>query len=116
MIDQLRIARVELDEQDPFRATFNVHLSRAMTHFERQTLPPLLSGRFSPAEVRGPSMMAVRNVTIAMIEVHRDLLKQIVAEAESLARAMQDDGDGRNAQSAARVQNVRRRAAAIDWS
>jgi hypothetical protein len=40
----LKISSVELDDRDPFRATFNVHLSRDMTDFERQTLPPLLSG------------------------------------------------------------------------
>ncbi|MGH3598216.1 MAG: hypothetical protein ACRDUT_20000 [Mycobacterium sp.] len=85
-MDPLKISGVELDDRDPYRATFNVRLSRDMTDFERQALPPLLSGRFSSSEARGAAVVAIRNSTIAMIEDHRDLLKQIVAEAESLAR------------------------------
>jgi hypothetical protein len=87
-----------------------------MTDFERQTLPPLLSGRFSPSEARGSATVAIRNATLAMIEDHRDLLKQIVAEAESLAKTMQNDQYAVAAQVAARVEDVRQRAAAIDWS
>ena len=34
-------------------------------------------------------MVAIRNATITMIEDHRDLLKQIVAEAETLASTME---------------------------
>jgi hypothetical protein len=85
-MDPLKISSVEFDDRDPYRATFNVHLSRDMTDFERQTLPTLLSGRFSPSEARGSAVVAIRNSTITMIEDHRDLLKQIVAEAESLAK------------------------------
>jgi len=51
-----------------------------------------------------------------MIEDHRDLLKQIVAEAESLARTMEHELRAVAAQVAARVEDVRERAAAIDWS
>jgi hypothetical protein len=115
-MDPLKISSVELHERDPYRATFNVHLSRDMTDFERQTLPSLLSGSFSPSEARGWATVAVRNATIAMIEDHRDLLKQIVAEAESLAKAMEHDQHAVAAQVAARVADVRQRAAAIDWS
>jgi hypothetical protein len=70
-MDPLKISSVELDDRDPFRATFNVHLTRDMTDFERQTLPPLLSGGFSPSEARGsavprdpPSIMAQTTPTI----------------------------------------------------
>jgi hypothetical protein len=115
-MDPLKISSVELDDQDPYRATFSVNLSRDMTDFERQILPPLLSGRFSPSEARGSAAVAIRNATIAMIEDHRDLLKQIVAEAESLAKTMQDEQYAVAAQVAARAENVRQRAAAIDWS
>ena len=66
-MDPLKISSVEFDDRDPYRATFNVHLSRDMTDFERQTLPPLLSGRFSPSEARGSAVVAIRNSTIAMI-------------------------------------------------
>lgn len=38
-MDPLKISGVELDDRDPFRATFDVQLSREMTEFERQTLP-----------------------------------------------------------------------------
>jgi hypothetical protein len=85
-MDPLKICSVEFDDRDPYRATFNVHLSRDMTDFERQALPPLLSSGFSPSEARGSAVVAIRNATITMIEDHRDLLKQIVAEAETLAR------------------------------
>jgi hypothetical protein len=115
-MEPLKISSVELDDHDPFRATFNVHLSREMTEFERQTLPPLLSGRFSPSEARGSAVVAVRNATIAMIEGHKDLLKQIVAEAESLAKTMEHEQHAVAAQVAARVKGVQQRAAAIDWS
>jgi hypothetical protein len=115
-MDPLKISSVEFDDRDPFRATFNVHLTRDMTDFERQTLPPLLSGSFSPSEARGSAVVAIRNATIAMIEDHRDLLKQIVAEAESLAKTMEHDQHAVAAQVAARVEDVRQRAAAIDWS
>jgi hypothetical protein len=115
-MDPLKISSVEFDDRDPYRATFNVHLSRDMTDFERQTLPPLLSGRFSPSEARGSAVVAIRNSTIAMIEDHRDLLKQIVAEAESLAKTMEHDQHAVAGQVAARVEGVRQRAAAIDWS
>jgi hypothetical protein len=115
-IDPLKISSVEFDDQDPYRATFNVHLSRDMTDFERQTLPPLLSGSFSPSEARGSAVVAIRNSTITMIEDHKDLLKQIVAEAESLAKTMEHDQHAVAAQVAARVEGVRQRAAAIDWS
>jgi hypothetical protein len=50
-----------------------------------------------------------------MIEDHRDLLKQIVAEAEILARTMEHEQHAVAAQIAARVEGVRQRAAAIDW-
>jgi hypothetical protein len=52
-MDPLKICSVEFDDRDPYRATFNVHLSRDMTDFERQALPPLLSSGFSPSEARG---------------------------------------------------------------
>jgi len=84
--------------------------------FERQALPPLLSGGFSPSEARGSAVVAIRNVTITMIEDHRDLLKQIVAEAETLARTMEHEQHAVAAQIAARVEGVQQRAAAIDWS
>ena len=45
-MDPLKICSVEFDDRDPYRATFNVHLSRDMTDFERQALPPLLSSGF----------------------------------------------------------------------
>jgi len=48
-MDPLKICSVEFDDRDPYRATFNVHLSRDMTDFERQALPPLLSSGFSPS-------------------------------------------------------------------
>jgi hypothetical protein len=64
---------------------------------------------------RQGSVVAIRNATIAMIEDHRDLLKQIVAEAESLAKTMEHDQHGVAGQVAARVEDVRQRAAAIDW-
>jgi hypothetical protein len=48
-MDQLKICSVEFDDRDPFLATFNVHLSRDMTEFERQMLPPLLTSGFSPS-------------------------------------------------------------------
>jgi hypothetical protein len=115
-MDPLKISSVEFDDQDPYRATFNIHLSRDMTNFERQTLPPLLSGSFSPSEARGSAVVAVRNSTISMIEDHKDLLKQIVAEAESLSKTMEHDQHAVAAQVAARVEGVRQRAAAIDWS
>jgi hypothetical protein len=115
-IDPLKISSVEFDDQDPYRATFNVHLSRDMTDFERQTLPPLLSGSFSPSEARGSAVVAIRNSTITMIEDHKDLLKQIVAEAESLAKTMEHDQHAVAAHVATRVEGVRQRAAAIDWS
>jgi hypothetical protein len=115
-MDQLKICSVEFDDRDPFLATFTVHLSRDMTDFERQMLPPLLTCGFSPSEVRGPAMVAIRNATITMIEDHRDLLKQIVAEAETLARTMQNEQQAVAAQVAARVEGVAQRAAAIDWS
>jgi hypothetical protein len=115
-MESLKISGVELDDQDPYRATFNMHLSRDMTDFERQVLPPILSGRFSPSEARGSAVVAIRNATIAMIEDHRDLLKQIVAEAESLAKTMQDEQYAVAAEVAARVEDVQQRAAAIDWS
>jgi hypothetical protein len=60
--------------------------------------------------------VAIRNSTIAMIEDHRDLLKQIVAEAESLAKTMEYEQHAVAGQVAARVEGVRQRAAAIDWS
>jgi hypothetical protein len=42
-MDPLKISSVELDDRDPFRATFNVHLTRDMTEFERQTLLQVLT-------------------------------------------------------------------------
>src|ERR1700689_1739724 len=92
-MDPLKICSVEFDDRDPYRATFNVHLSRDMTDFERQTLPPLLSGGFPPSEARGSAVVAIRNATITMIEDHRDLLKQIVAEAETLPTTMENDNN-----------------------
>src|ERR1700759_4984279 len=114
-MDPLKISSVELDDRDPFRATFNVHLTRDMTDFERQTLPPLLSGSFSPSEARGSAVVAIRTATIGMIEDPRDLLKQIVAEAETLAKTMEHDQHAVAAQVAARGEDVQQRAAGIDW-
>jgi hypothetical protein len=51
-----------------------------------------------------------------MIEGHKDLLKQIVAEAESLAKTMEHEQHAVAAQVAARVKGVQQCAAAIDWS
>src|ERR1700761_154671 len=114
-MDPLKICSVEFDDQDPYRATFNVHLSRDMTNIERQTLPPLLSGGFSPSEARGSAVIAIRNATITMIEDHRDLLKQIVAEAETLASTLENERRVIAPHVAARVKGVHERAAAIDW-
>ncbi len=47
-------------------------------------------------------MVAVRNATITMIEDHKDLLKQIVAEAESLSKTMEYEQHAVAAQVAAR--------------
>ncbi|HYY00496.1 MAG TPA: hypothetical protein VE908_13250 [Mycobacterium sp.] len=69
-----------------------------------------------PSEARGSAVVAIRNATITMIEDHRDLLKQIVAEAETLARTMEHEQHAVAAQIAARVEGVQQRAAAIDWS
>ena len=115
-MDQLKICSVELDDRDPFLATINVHLSRDMTAFERQMLPPLFTSGFSPAEARGSAMVAIRNATITMIEDHRDLLKQIVAEAETFSGTMEHEQRAIAAHVAERVQGVHERAAAIDWS
>jgi hypothetical protein len=115
-MEQLKICSVEFDERDPFLATFNVHLSRDMTDIERQMLPPLLTCGFSPSEARGSAVVAIRNATITMIEDHRDLLKQIVAEAETLAGTMEHEQRAVAAQAAARLEGVQQRAAAIDWS
>src|ERR1700747_3222674 len=101
----LKISSVELDDRDPFRATFNVHLSRDMTDFERQTLPPLLSGSFSPSEARRAAVVPTRNAPSALIEDHRHLLKQILPEAESLASTMEHDQHAVAAQVAARVED-----------
>jgi hypothetical protein len=60
-------------------------------------------------------VVAIRNATITMIEDHRDLLKQIVAEAESLAKTMEHELRAVAAHVAARVEDVSERAAAIDW-
>jgi hypothetical protein len=87
----LTICSVEFDDWDPYRARFIVHLSRDVTDFERRTLPPLLSGGFSPSAPRGSATVAIRNATITMIEDHRDLFKQIVTEAESLAKTMKHE-------------------------
>jgi hypothetical protein len=76
----------------------------------------MLSSGFSPSEARGSAVVAIRNATITMIEDHRDLLKQIVAEAETLARTMEHEQHAVAAQIAARVEGVQQRAAAIDWS
>ena len=114
-MEQLKICSVEFDDCDPFLATFNVHLSRDMTDFERQMLPPLLTGGFSPSEARGAAMVAIRNATITMIEDHRDLLKQIVAEAETLASTLENERRVIAPHVAARVKGVHERAAAIDW-
>jgi hypothetical protein len=78
-------------------------------------LPPLLTCGFSPSEARGSAVVAIRNATITMIEDHRDLLKQIVAEAETLASTMEHEQRAVAAQVAARVEGVQQRAAAIDW-
>jgi hypothetical protein len=51
-----------------------------------------------------------------MIEYHRDLLKQIVAEAETLAGTMEHEQRAIAAQIAERIEGVHERAAAIDWS
>ena len=114
-MDQLKICSVEFEDQDPFLATFNVHLSPDMTAFERQMLPPLLTSGFSPSEARGSAVVAIRNATVTMIEDHRDLLKQIVAEAETLASTVEHEQRAIAAHIAERVEGVQGRAAAIDW-
>jgi hypothetical protein len=68
VMDSLKIARVELDDQDPYRATFNLQLSRDMTNFERQALrrpnsSPAeckTSNRRPPPKPRQGSRMSVR--------------------------------------------------------
>jgi hypothetical protein len=61
-------------------------------------------------------MVAIRNATITMIEDHRDLLKQIVAEAEKISSTMEHEQRAIAAHIAERVEGVQERAAAIDWS
>jgi hypothetical protein len=115
-MEPLGIARVELDEHELSRTAFNLHLSRVMTAFERETLPQLLSQRFSPSMTRGGAIVGITKTSIAMIEEQKDLLKQIVSEAESQAKANQDAQDSALANAAANRADARRRAAAIDWS
>jgi hypothetical protein len=115
-MEPLGIARVALDEHELSRTTFNLHLSRVMTASERETLPQLLSQRFSPSMTRGGAIVGITKTSITMIEEQKDLLKQIVSEAESQAKANQDAQDSAAANAAANRADARRRAAAIDWS
>jgi hypothetical protein len=58
-MDELKICSIEFDDRDPFLATFNVHLSRDMTAFERQFAAPAHQ-RLFPSEARGCAVVAIR--------------------------------------------------------
>jgi uncharacterized protein YfeS len=115
-VDPLRIVMSELNEQDPTGHSFDLHLSRPITPIESEALRQLLATRFGKAELRGPALVTLRDMAVDSLERNKDKLQQIVAEAEMLASNQQSAKDTAAAQAQAKVENARRRAAAIDWT
>ena len=115
-MDPLRIVMSELNEQDPSGYTFDLHLSRPITPIESEALYRLLATRFGKTELRGPSLVTLRDMPVDSLERNKDKLQQIVAEAETLASTQQSAKDAAAAQAQTRVENARTRAAAIDWT
>jgi hypothetical protein len=115
-VDPLRIVMSELNEQDPSGNSFDLHLSRPITPVESEALYQLLATRFGKTELRGPSLVTVRDMPVDTLERNKDTLQQMVAEAETRASHQQSAKEAAAAQAQTRVENARRRAAAIDWT
>jgi hypothetical protein len=115
-VDPLRIVMSELNEQDPSGNSFDLHLSRPITPIESEALYQLLAARFGKTELKGPSLVTVRDMPVDTLERNKDALQEMVAEAETRAGKQQSAKDSAAAQAQARVENARRRAAAIDWT
>jgi hypothetical protein len=119
MPEQLRISRLELNEQDPNAKSFNLHLSRPISQLEREALRALLSkaGFYAPfTEAPHPTVIAVDNVEISAFEHRREDIKAWVVEAESTAKLQQEYIDTQQAAAVAKIQDSKTRAAAIDWT
>ena len=94
-MDQLKICSVEFDDRDPFLSDLQ---RPPVPRYDGLRAPDAAAAAhlgFSPTEARGSAVVAIRNATITMIEDHRDLLKQIVAEAETLGQAQWNTSSAR---------------------
>lgn len=118
-MDPLRIVRAKPNEYDPNATWYDLHLSRPMTEFERRIVPAKLSGAgfySPPSEVKHPNFVTIQNTPIALLESKKDVLQQLVSEAEAEAKAMQERQEAEKAQAEANWQDAKRRAEAIDWN
>ncbi len=72
----LEIVACELNPHAPTRAdSFDLHLNRATTEFEREALPGILSN-FARAEIKGPTIVTLWEPPIAAVEKGQEKLQQ----------------------------------------
>jgi hypothetical protein len=82
----LKVVEVTQYPTDPTGCSCVVRFSRDLTHFERETVPVMLSMPFSPSEVRGADTVSIHaRVSFCTYPKTRANLGGLVAEAESQA-------------------------------
>jgi hypothetical protein len=114
-MDPLRIVSSEANPDEPSRSdSFDLHLSRPMTHFEQDAIPGILS-EFALTEVKGPQIITMNGASIGTIESNKRRLQELVAEAEALASKNQQAQYAASARSQAGRQDAAQRATEIDW-
>jgi RIO-like serine/threonine protein kinase len=115
----LTIVRLELNEENPDATTYNLHLSRRMTEMETRALVGLLNsaGFHTPSpQATNPDAVILDHIHVSVIEGCKDKLKDIVAEAAHIADAQLRVMRTTEGEAAARFQDAKDRAAAMDWS
>jgi hypothetical protein len=114
-MDRLRIVSSEANPHEPSRSdSFDLHLSRPMTHFEQDAISGILS-KFALTEVKGPQIVTMNGASIGAIESNKRRLQELVAEAEALASKNEQTQYAAAARSQAGRQDAAQRAKEIDW-
>src|ERR1700747_533311 len=114
-MDPLRIVSSEANPHEASRSdSFDLHLSRPMTHFEQAAISGILS-KFALTEVKGPQIVTMNGASIGAIESNKRRLQELVAEAEALASKNEQAQSAAGARRQAGRQDAAQRATEIDW-
>jgi isocitrate/isopropylmalate dehydrogenase len=113
----LEIKGITLDLDDQSGRAFVLTFKRELYPFERETVPALLSQKFSPIVVTGVNYVTIReaNESFFTNPESRAKLKALVAEAEAQAATLLSEQHKAAAAKTAQAQETNLHLSEIDW-